>query len=127
MKLDKIRFATLIGYLSRISGQTFAVDEIVEIDGIIDVPVPEPVVSPSRIDELLTCMITANEAGFIPAIKAYRSLTGSGLKESKEAIEKYRQPVKKQYDPADLRKALKDARYDNDSDYYAVERFLNNL
>lgn len=41
----------------------------------------------SEIDNLLFAM---KDNKFIEAIKSYRSLTGMGLKESKDAIERYR-------------------------------------
>lgn len=92
MKLDKIRFARLISFISHAVGELQR-EDIEEIDCIIDVDVPETSkASCEAVDELLK-QIALNER--IPAIKAYRNLTGAGLKESKDAVEKYwlRQPA----------------------------------
>jgi ribosomal protein L7/L12 len=90
MKLDKIKFARLISYcVSR--GMTGDDVDIECIDNLIDIDTPEaPKALTHEVDELLRCMLSANSDGFIPAIKAYRVLTNAGLKESKEAIERYR-------------------------------------
>lgn len=96
MKLDKIKFAKLIHFIgNRLN--THLNDVFIEsLDELIDVDV-EPVktyqvdahlVDAHLVDDLLRQI--ANPDGFIPAIKAYRSLTGAGLKEAKEAVERYR-------------------------------------
>ncbi len=90
MKLDKLRFATLIGYLSIIANQTFAVGEISEIDEIIDIAVPEVPAGRAdayQLDKLMALMAQGTQK--IEAIKQYRMLTGFGLKESKDAVERY--------------------------------------
>jgi hypothetical protein len=88
MKLDKIGFARLVNYL----GQriTLSNSELEDLDSLIDFDVtPEKVyIGCANVDELLRQII--NPDGFIPAIKAYRALTGAGLKEAKEAVERYR-------------------------------------
>lgn len=89
MKLDKIRFARLIGMIANIANRTLDSEEIETIDYVIDVELPQPAkVDPAEIDELLRQI--SNPDGFISAIKAYRALTGYGLKEAKETIERYR-------------------------------------
>lgn len=90
MKLDKIKFARLIGFIASITGKDFTSDDVDYIDRMIDVemPVSTGKVSEDDVNILLKEIIDPN--GFINAIKAYRILTGAGLKESKEAIEKYR-------------------------------------
>jgi ribosomal protein L7/L12 len=88
MKLDKIKFARLIGIITHIVNRTLNEDEIDVFNHIIDFDVQETKASCMHVDELLKQMI--NPDGFINAIKAYRTLTGAGLRESKEAIEKYR-------------------------------------
>lgn len=89
MNLDKIRFARLIGYISAVSGRDFAPDEVNYIDRIVDVECEaRPIgTSPDRLNDLLALMQESNSR--IEAIKVYRELTGMGLKESKDAIEKY--------------------------------------
>lgn len=87
MKLDKIKFAKVVAFISN----GFGVDDIQTLDDMIDIDV-EPVstgfVDTARVDELLKH--NNRVGGFIDAIKAYRALTGAGLKESKDAIERYR-------------------------------------
>ena len=86
MKLDKLKFANLISYISKydFNGDIETVDELCDID----VPIANQWVDVEKVDELLRQLNAVD--GFIPAIKAYRVLTGAGLKESKEAIERYR-------------------------------------
>lgn len=92
MKLDKIKFAKIVALIAT-EYQRISENFIAELDCMIDIDV-EPVkidkISCEMVDELLRQMMTASKEGFIPAIKAYRSLTGAGLKEAKEAIERYR-------------------------------------
>ena len=89
MKLDKIKFARLIALIVSDIG---SIDQhtIEDMDALIDIEIPTaPVKVPCEmVDELLKQLNAEN--GFIHAIKAYRVLTGEGLKESKEAIERYR-------------------------------------
>lgn len=90
MKLDKIKFATLIGYISRAAGVTFSVSEIVEIDDIIDMPIPEPTEKVINVADLHVLMALMQEGTkMIDAIKQHRMMTGCGLKESKDAVDKY--------------------------------------
>ena len=90
MKLDRLKFAKLIGFItSQVGSMTDWV--ISDLDDMIDVDLPAQKVvgaNASDVDELLRQLNAPD--GFIPAIKAYRVLTGAGLKESKEAIERYR-------------------------------------
>ena len=91
MKLDKLKFAMVIGFIQRQYAISFSVNELYEIDNMIDVDVPVADVKyplARDVDDLLRQLNAPD--GFIPAIKAYRNLTGQGLKESKEAIERYR-------------------------------------
>lgn len=94
MKLDKVRFATLIGYISRAAGVTFSVSEIVEIDDIIDIPVPTPETVKCNPEQLHTLMALMHNSTYkIEAIKQHRMMTGYGLKESKDIVEKYWRPA----------------------------------
>lgn len=87
MRLDKIKFAELVKYITGLRPEVHF--EVSELDDLIDINV-EPVTIPTehveaaRVDELLQAM-AADEK--IKAIRAYRSFTGLGLKESKDAIE----------------------------------------
>lgn len=88
MKLDKIRFAMLIGFISKRYSMTIIGDDIAEIDRIIDVDIldqPLPFLTDAGIiNEMFNCMINSRK---IEAIKYYRQLTGCGLKDSKDAVE----------------------------------------
>lgn len=87
MRLDKIRFAKVVQFI----GRQLDSAELTELDALIDIDLPQQ--EPYRadaaaaIDELLKHINRAG--GFIETIRAYRALTGAGLKESKEAVEKY--------------------------------------
>jgi len=84
MKLSRIKFAKLISEITRQHGIDMTENEIEDIDNLVDVDIPEPknVVDPALVDKLL--LEIGRGEGFIEAIKAYRDLTGAGLKESKE-------------------------------------------
>lgn len=90
MKLDRIKFAKLVGWLSyRFNVQIHEYDDLATLDQLTDVdcqPVEVPgKADPATINELMRA-IHAGEK--IAAIKAYRSMTGYGLKEAKDAVEK---------------------------------------
>lgn len=96
MTLNINKFATLISYISAKSGQVLSYYDTGEILQMVkDVNEVEstapatPKASCAEVDELLNCMMFINTNGKIPAIKAYRVLTGAGLRESKEAVEKF--------------------------------------
>ena len=91
MKLDRIKFAKLVGWLSyRFNVQIHEYDDLATLDQLTDVDcqlveVPGKA-DPATINELMRA-IHAGEK--IAAIKAYRSVTGYGLKEAKDAVEQY--------------------------------------
>ena len=92
MKLDKIKFAQLCMFI----GRQLDVAELTELDHIVDINV-EPVEVPGKADpELVNDLLRqiASPDGFIHAIKAYRSLTGVGLKEAKDLVDGAPQTVK---------------------------------
>lgn len=89
MKLDKIRFAKLLAHCVS-NGMTSGDWEIERLDELTEVNVPEPTpvrVNSEDIDRLLMLMLQGTQK--IEAIKAYRMMTGMGLKESKDAVERY--------------------------------------
>lgn len=92
MKLDRIKFAKLVGWLSyRFNIKIHDYDDLATLDQLCDVnvePVATQYIEVNKINELLDQMNMNN--GFIPAIKAYRALTGAGLKEARDSVEKYR-------------------------------------
>lgn len=89
MKLDRIKFATLVAYIGSLRPEhdidLYSLDNLTEIN--VE-PVSTGFVETEKVDELLRQII--NPEGFISAIRAYRTLTGAGLVESKKAIELYR-------------------------------------
>lgn len=91
--MNKVAFATLIGYVTYIlSGtRTLCLTEIDEISQIVERGIDKPElpskVSCQEIDELLQLM--AGKEKKIDAIRVYRQLTGAFLKDAKDAIERY--------------------------------------
>lgn len=89
MKLDRIAFANLVRYIAGLRPE-YDID-LYELDALIEIKV-EPVadirVSVDAVNELLAAFNV--EGKLIEAIRAYRSLTGAGLKEAKDAVEHYR-------------------------------------
>ena len=89
MKLDKIKFARLVAFLSR-NGFDGYQSNIEAIDDMIDIEVPAvEVVRPSTDDVERLMFLMVEGLYKIEAIKMYRSITEMGLKESKDAVEKY--------------------------------------
>lgn len=86
MKLDKIKFAKVVQYITNLNHQNYL--ELDVLDELIDIDVEPTKVNCYDIDELLHQIISPD--GYISAIKTYRALTGANLKDSKEAIERYR-------------------------------------
>lgn len=89
MKLDKIKFARLVGYISN-CGITLGSPDIEFIDELIDINVPDPKpgqADPADVNALMALMAEGTRK--IEAIKVHRRLTGYGLKESKEAVEEF--------------------------------------
>lgn len=91
MKLDRIKFAKLVGWLSyRFNIEVHDYDDLATLDQLTEVNV-EPIEIPGKADPaMINELMRAIHAGEkISAIKAYRSLTGYGLKEAKDAVEQY--------------------------------------
>ena len=88
MKLDKLKFAQVIAYIS--SFYYMDAENIDRLDQLIDIAVPTQPVNTancSDVDNLMALMVEGTRR--IEAVKAYRVLTGAGLKEAKDAVEKY--------------------------------------
>jgi ribosomal protein L7/L12 len=98
MKLDKLPFARLIGFCIG-NGMDSSSSVIEEIDRIVDFNLAPTYSNVNHVNELLEKMMTASTGNLIEAIKAYGNLTGQGLKESKEAIERYRVSAEQFEDP----------------------------
>lgn len=91
MKLDKIKLAMLIGFVSCRYAITLTQYDIAEIDQIIDFELPAPAEPPVfNAENLHTLMALMCEGtNRIEAIRQHRMMTGYGVKESKDIIEKY--------------------------------------
>ena len=90
MKLDKIKFAKLIHFIGFRLGINYMNEEfIVELDNLIDIEVPMPIERhyPDDVERLM--MLMAEGMRKIEAIKVHRTIAGHGLKESKDAVERY--------------------------------------
>lgn len=88
MKLDRIKFAKVVAFICN----GFGVDDVQTLDDMIDFSDHTVRYLPvEMVDDLLKYINREN--GLIDAIKAYRSLTGAGLRESKDAVEKYRNVI----------------------------------
>ncbi len=92
MKINTIAFGCLISRISTISGNEMFHGTVQDIYDIVqqcieEPPVPLPVaMACSQVDALL---LAIQQNRKIEAIKAYRVMTNSGLKEAKDAVEKY--------------------------------------
>jgi len=92
MKLDKIKFAKLVSHIQSLMHRrdTLNEDDIRDLDYIIDIDIPEPdVIHPASSDISQLMFLMQQGTYKIEAIKLHRKLTGWGLKESKEEVEKY--------------------------------------
>lgn len=88
MKLDRIAFATLLNWMGR-RGLQLDKGDIEDIDNLIDVQAPEAQQKPFNIADLSAMMLAMRNGQKIEAIKAHRSMTGYGLKDSKDWVEEY--------------------------------------
>jgi len=89
MKLDKIKFAKLVAHCVS-NGMSAGEWEVEQLDNLTEIDVPEakPGMAPfSEVDRLMFLMAQGTQK--IEAIKCYRTMTGQGLKEAKDAVEKY--------------------------------------
>ena len=127
MKLDKMRFARLVGHCVA-AGMT-ATDYIIDtMDELIDVEVPfqpQATIKASDVDNLLALMQQGEKK--IEAIKAYRMLTSEGLKESKDAVERYWPVDGKKISRDDARVKLKSLALSDEGEYHYAESFIDKL
>lgn len=89
MKLDKMKFARIIAHCVS-NGMSAGEYEVNTLDELIDIDVSvqqSAKANPVEVDNLLALMAEGTRK--IEAISVYRNLTGAGLKESKDAVEKY--------------------------------------
>ncbi len=89
MKLDKIKFARVIAHCVS-NGMSAGEYEVDTLDTLIDVDIPQPDIAyPSAADITQLMFLMSAGTQKIEAIKLHRKLTGWGLKESKDEVEKY--------------------------------------
>ena len=91
--MNKLQFVKLIAYVAYLvaKGDDFVGYNIEHIETLTNVVSetkqnPETRVDAKLIDELMKAILDQRK---IDAIRAHRALTGFGLKESKDAVEKY--------------------------------------
>lgn len=92
MKLDKLKFAKLVSYISAKCGYELDPDDIDHLDEIVDINVPEAkadTIYPQASDVNALMALMAAGTQKIEAIRLHRKLTGYGLKESKDAVEEF--------------------------------------
>lgn len=88
--LNMFSFARLVSYITKISNVLPSQVEITDIHAMVTNCLPEQSPTSRCDDSELHNLLSAMQVGKkIEAIKAHRSLTGYGLKESKDAVEKY--------------------------------------
>lgn len=92
VKIDTIGFAALVSFITARTQEPLYHSLVRDVHELVEQCIVEPEVPPAvtfsctQVDTLLS-YIQGQEK--IPAIKAYRAMTNSGLKEAKEAVEKY--------------------------------------
>lgn len=93
MKINETNFGALVSYVTHIGNvmlDMVAVSQLRLMVEQCEIPVPtvdRSIVSEAVVNDLLSSM---NQHGKkIEAIRAYRNLTNAGLKEAKDAVEKY--------------------------------------
>lgn len=99
MKLNKIKFASLVGSIERQHAINMSEDEITRLDDLIDIEVEAPVAYPSTADINRLMELMAVGQLKIEAIELHRKLTGWGLKESKDQVEKHWPKLSNHYVP----------------------------
>lgn len=89
--MDRLKFSQLISYITMLTNHNHTVLHSQHIEYIDQLVKPTPMfdnkVPFDKVDLLLSLMQEKTKK--IEAIKAYRDLTGAGLKEAKDAVEKY--------------------------------------
>lgn len=89
--MNKLQFAQLVAYVVYLMNshrdETLDCQEIEYLERLTTVEPTPSKVNAASIDELMGCVAEGTHK--IDAIKLYRQLTGLGLKESKDAVEKY--------------------------------------
>lgn len=90
--MDKIKFARMINLLSRWGMRELDQHEMLELAKLTtieptNIPMQRTTVSEEDVNILIMHM--NSKTSKIEAIKAYRQITNAGLKEAKDAVERY--------------------------------------
>lgn len=90
--MDKIKFARLVNLLTQWGMRELDAADMIVLDRMTtvepsQVPMQRNVVSEEDVNVLLNCMNAKTNK--IDAIKAYRQITNAGLREAKDAVERY--------------------------------------
>jgi len=112
MKLDKLKFAEVIGYCAN-RGMTVDATDIKVLDDLIN--------TSANADDINNMIKAIKDGRKIDAIKYYRTITGMWLKDSKDAIEAH-WPIKRSLNERDeLYIMLKEGRASADCQKDAAE------
>ena len=84
--MEKIGFARLLSHLTKLTGHEFDRYEIGQVLNLITESTPVAQAPDANTVRDLLNFLASNRK--IEAIKAHRTLTGDGLKESKDAVER---------------------------------------
>lgn len=92
--MTRLQFGQFVNLLSHWGMRVLDTHEMNELEAFVDLPkaslgpyLNRPMVACSDVDELIKHM--AAKTNKIDAIKAYRQITNAGLKEAKDAVERY--------------------------------------
>lgn len=83
--MDKVQFALLVSWLSSRFGQTMDILDIEELQMKTTPKMADMVASPETLEALMKAVHNGQE---IEAIRHFRTMTGFGLRESKDAVER---------------------------------------
>lgn len=87
MKMNAIKFAQMISYISQYTNVIFSSDAIADISAAIDAGVEQPIVSSCSAQDLVAIFQAMAEGKRIEPIKHIRQVTGLGLKEAKDLLD----------------------------------------
>lgn len=124
MKLDKMKFAKLVAHCVA-NGMSTGDYEVDRLDELCEVEAPtQPTFTTIDLHTFMALMQEGIRK--IDAIKQYRMMTGYGLKESKDIVEKYWPNQETKYTRNELVQKLKESDLAGE-DYITVEKFINNI
>ena len=103
MAINIAMFGKLVNMLTIWGMRELDLDEMCDLQNMaenikISTPIPAPYADVAAINELMRQLLNMrdpNANALIPTIKAYREVTGAGLKEAKDWAEKYREAIRK--------------------------------